>query len=47
MNVKIIQSPKLPDDIAPKKVAAYCRVRTTQEIQTHSLKVQRAYFEKR
>lgn len=45
MDVKIIQPPKLPDDIAPKNVAAYCRVSTTQEIQTHSLEAQRAYFE--
>ena len=35
-----------PDGITPKKVAAYCRVSTTQEIQHHSLEAQQAYFEK-
>lgn len=35
-----------PDNVTPKKVAAYCRVRTTQEIQHHSLETQQAYYEK-
>ena len=29
-----------------KKVAAYCRVSTAQELQYHSLEAQREYFEK-
>ena len=30
----------------PQRVAAYCRVSTTQEIQYHSLKAQREYYSK-
>ena len=33
--------------IIHRKVAAYCRVSTQQEIQHHSLEAQREYYEKR
>lgn len=38
---------KLPQIIIHRKVAAYCRVSTQQEIQHHSLEAQREYYEKR
>ena len=37
----------LPKIIIHRKVAAYCRVSTQQEIQHHSLEAQREYYEKR
>lgn len=37
----------LPKMIIHRKVAAYCRVSTQQEIQHHSLEAQREYYEKR
>ena len=37
----------LPKIIIHRKVAAYCRVSTQQEIQHHSLDAQREYYEKR
>jgi DNA invertase Pin-like site-specific DNA recombinase len=37
----------LPKIIVHRKVAAYCRVSTQQEIQHHSLEAQREYYEKR
>ena len=36
----------LPKIVIHKKVAAYCRVSTQQEIQHHSLEAQRTYYEK-
>jgi len=35
-----------PEGLGPKKVAAYCRVSTLQEIQHHSLEAQQDYFKK-
>ena len=40
------QPHQLPQAIRPKRVAAYCRVSTMQEIQHHSLEAQRDYYEK-
>lgn len=37
----------LPKIIVHRKVVAYCRVSTQQEIQHHSLEAQREYYEKR
>ena len=37
---------KLPELPTPKRVAAYCRVSTQQEIQHHSLAAQKEYYEK-
>ena len=37
----------LPKMAIHRKVAAYCRVSTQQEIQHHSLEAQREYYEKR
>ena len=47
--MKVIMRPatKLPQIIIHRKVAAYCRVSTQQEIQHHSLEAQREYYEKR
>lgn len=47
--MKITKRPALamPKMMIHRKVAAYCRVSTQQEIQHHSLEVQREYYEKR
>lgn len=47
--MKIIERPAiaLPKIITHRKVAAYCRVSTPQEIQHHSLEAQREYYERR
>lgn len=44
MRVTIRPTVKFPDMIRPKRVAAYCRVSTEQEIQYHSLEIQKKYF---
>ena len=44
--VKVIPVHTKYELMRPKKVAAYCRVSTPQEIQYHSLETQRSYFEK-
>ena len=41
MKITIRPAIKLPQIIIHRKVAAYCRVSTQQEIQHHSLEVQR------
>lgn len=46
MKITIKQPQRLPTAILPKRVAAYCRVSTMQEIQHHSLEAQRNYYEK-
>ena len=43
--VKIIPAHPRHELMHPKRVAAYCRVSTTQEMQYHSLEAQREYFE--
>lgn len=45
--MRIIEKPAmaLPKIVIHRKVAAYCRVSTQQEIQHHSLEAQRAYYE--
>lgn len=43
-NIRIIPAVPFKTIVAYKKVAAYCRVSTQQEIQHHSLEVQRKYF---
>ena len=43
--VQVISARKTIEPIQSKKVAAYCRVSTMQEIQCHSLEAQRSYFE--
>ena len=43
--VKVIPAQPQHELMRPKKVAAYCRVSTTQEMQYHSLEAQRKYFE--
>ncbi len=47
--MKITKRPAtmLPKIIIHRKVAAYCRVSTQQEIQHHSLEAQREYYKKR
>lgn len=47
INVEVITNniPKLPDEIAVKRVATYCRVSTLQEIQFNSLETQMDFFE--
>ena len=40
MNVTMRPATKLPEIIIHRKVAAYCRVSTQQEIQYHSLEAQ-------
>jgi len=47
--MKIKKIPSLPkhDFLRKKRVAAYCRVSTQQEIQHHSLEAQRRYFEEK
>ena len=47
MKVTMRPATKLPQIIIHRKVAAYCRVSTQQEIQHHSLEAQREYYEKR
>ena len=47
MKITIRPATKLPKIIIHRKVAAYCRVSTQQEIQHHSLEVQREHYEKR
>ena len=44
MRVTVRPAVKFPDMIRPKRVAAYCRVSTEQEIQYHSLEIQKKYF---
>ena len=46
MKVKTIPAKSIIDIPLPRKVAAYCRVSTNQEIQHHSLEVQKNYFKK-
>lgn len=46
MIITVKQSYQLPQVIRPKRVAAYCRVSTMQEIQHHSLEAQRDYYER-
>ena len=43
-NIRIIPTVPFKTIVVHKKVAAYCRVSTQQEIQHHSLEVQRKYF---
>lgn len=43
-NIRIIPAVPFKTIVAHKKVAAYCRVSTQQEIQHHSLEAQRKYF---
>ena len=47
MKITVRPATKLPQIIIHRKVAAYCRVSTQQEIQHHSLEAQREYYEKR
>ena len=47
MKITIRPATKLPKIIIHRKVAAYCRVSTQQEIQHHSLEAQREHYEKR
>lgn len=47
MKITMRPATKLPKIIMHRKVAAYCRVSTQQEIQHHSLEAQREYYEKR
>ena len=47
MKVTMRPATKLPKNIIHRKVAAYCRVSTQQEIQHHSLGAQREYYETR
>jgi len=47
MKVTMRPATKLPQIIIHRKVAAYCRVSTQQEIQHHSLEAQCEYYEKR
>ena len=47
MKVTMRPARKLPQIIIHRKVAAYCRVSTQQEIQHHSLEAQQEYYEKR
>lgn len=46
MKVTTIPAHEKIEYAKPKNVAAYCRVSTNQEIQLHSLAVQKAYFKK-
>lgn len=46
MIITVRQPHQLPQAIRPKRVSAYCRVSTMQEIQHHSLEAQRDYYEK-
>ena len=47
MKIIVRSAVKFPDALRPKRVAAYCRVSTEQEIQFHSLKMQQDYYKKR
>ena len=47
MKITMRPATKLPQIIIHRKVAAYCRVSTQQEIQHHSLEAQREYYKKR
>ena len=47
MKVTMRPARALPKIIIHRKVAAYCRVSTQQEIQHHSLEAQREYYKKR
>ena len=47
MKITMRPATKLPQIIIHRKVAAYCRVSTQQEIQHHSLEAQREYYGKR
>ena len=47
MKITMRPATKLPQIIIHRKVAAYCRVSTQQEIQHHSLEAQWEYYEKR
>ena len=47
MKVTMRPARALPKMIIHRKVAAYCRVSTQQEIQHHSLEAQLEYYEKR
>ena len=47
MKVTMRPARALPKIVVHRKVAAYCRVSTRQEIQHHSLDAQREYYEKR
>ena len=42
--VKVIPAHPQHELMHPKRVAAYCRVSTTQEMQYHSLEAQREYL---
>ena len=44
--ITVIPAHTLPPLPRPKRVAAYCRVSTTQDIQYHSLEAQREYYSK-
>ena len=44
--ITVIPAHTLPPLPRPKRVAAYCRVSTAQEIQYHSLEAQREYYSK-
>ncbi len=44
MKIKTIPAKNIPCRFKPLRVAAYCRVSTEQDIQYHSLEVQREYF---
>ena len=46
MKITKIPEKVIPQIAAYKKVAAYCRVSTAQEIQHHSLDAQQQYYEK-
>lgn len=45
MKITICPATAPPKMIIHRKVAAYCRVSTQQEIQHHSLEAQRTYYE--
>jgi len=47
MKIMIRPATSVPKMIMHKRVAAYCRVSTQQEIQHHSLEAQQEYYEKR
>ena len=46
MNITVKPAIALPQTAIHKRVAAYCRVSTLQEIQHHSLIAQQQYYEK-
>ncbi len=47
MKITVRPATAFPKIMIHRKVAAYCRVSTQQEIQHHSLEAQREYYEKR